>query len=81
MRLALAHAPFEERAESDRFGEGHAFLEGGEGAAVEQVGGVHRVTGSAQLIGEANDSRGETLNVVEQNDLGQYLHLPSGCDY
>ena len=57
-RLRFADAPVEDGVESDRLGVCHALLERGERAAVEQVGGMHRVTGSTQPIGERNDPLG-----------------------
>ena len=31
---------------------------------------MHRVTGRTHFIGKGNDPGGETLNVMEQHDLG-----------
>ena len=41
-----------------------------ERATVEQVGGVHRVAGPAQLVGERDHPLGEPLHVMEQQHLG-----------
>jgi hypothetical protein len=53
----------------------HALIEAAEGLAFEEVGCVHGVTGGTQLISKRFDSRGQALNVVEQENLGHGVRL------
>ena len=62
--------PVDDGVESDVPGVGDTGLDGVEGAAVEQVGEVHGVTGRRQFAGEGANAVGESLGVVEQDDLG-----------
>jgi hypothetical protein len=55
---------------------GHALVEGGERAAVEEVRRVHRVPGSAKLVGERHHARGESLDMVEEDDLSHRSSAP-----
>ncbi len=48
---------------------GHAVLDAGKGPAIEEVGGVHRVAGLPQDVGEGMETLGLAHRVVEQ----QYL--------
>ena len=52
-RLGDGHAPVEDRPEADLLGVGHAVLQRGEGAPVEEVGDVHGVTGPANVSANA----------------------------
>src|SRR5262245_4397433 len=50
-------------------------LDAVERAALEQVRGVHRVAGPAQLVGKVGDAGGQSLRVVEEHDLGHLTLL------
>jgi len=65
--------------EADLLRVAHPLLDGGEGAAVEQIWGVHGVPGAAQFIGEGDDARGQPEGVVVEHYLG-HLSL-SVADY
>jgi hypothetical protein len=56
--------------ESLRAGEGHSLLDRGKRAAVEQVGCVHGVAGTAQLVGKRLHAVGQSLNVVVKHYFG-----------
>ena len=65
-----------ERLVPDLLGEPEALVEGRRPLAVEQVRGVDGVPAGAQLIGEGAHPVGESLHVVDQQDLG---HLYTPC--
>ena len=47
----------------------HPGLDRGEGLTVEEVGRVHGVPCSAELVGEGRHPRRQSLDVVEEDDL------------
>ncbi len=57
---------------------GHAVLDGVEGAAVEQVGGVHLVPGVTEPVGGLVDGGAQAEGGVEEDDLGHGYGLLSG---
>ncbi len=65
-----AGAAIDHLREADLLRVAQPLLEGAEGAAVEEVWGVHGVPGAAQLIGEGDDARGQSEGVVEEHYLG-----------
>jgi hypothetical protein len=50
-----------------------SLLDGGEGAAIEQVGDMHGVTGTAKRFGELRYSGRQPLGVVEQQNFSHEL--------
>jgi hypothetical protein len=68
--LGRGAAAGHQRLEPHLPGVGDAVVEGREGAAVHEVGDVDDVPRLPQPVGEGLDARRETLDVVEQNDLG-----------
>ncbi|MFB9074168.1 hypothetical protein ACFFX0_24415 [Citricoccus parietis] len=50
-------------------GMGHPLLDGAEGTAGEEVGGVHRRPGVGETPGQPADAVGQSQGVVEQQDL------------
>src|SRR5206468_9335445 len=63
----------DERAEPELLHVRDAVVELGERLALVQVGGVDGVAGASQLRRELEDSRGQTLGVVEQKN---FSHVP-----
>jgi hypothetical protein len=70
------HPPLEDLAEADLARVRHALVEGGEGAAVVEVGNVHDMSGSTKFVGERVHAGCATLRVVEEQHL-RHLTLPS----
>ena len=60
----------------DRPGERHAVVDALRACALEEVGSVHGMPAGAQLLGERANPVGQSLHVMEQNDLG-HVYTPS----
>ena len=63
-------AALHDLAEADLADVGHALVDAGEGAALEQVGRVDGVPGPAELVGERDHAGSQPLGVVEEQDFG-----------
>ena len=74
------YASFDDLAKADLLGVAHPLLDGGEGAATEQVGRVHGVAGTSQLVRESLDARCQSLRVVEQQNFS-HEPLPLGTSW
>jgi hypothetical protein len=72
VRQALRGAPppLDDRVDTELLGVRDAPGQRGEGAPIEQVGGVHDVTVAAQPVGERQAARRQPQRVVEQQHLG-----------
>ena len=74
-RFCCGDAPIDEHPEADLVGVGHAVIEVVERPPFVEVGGVHGVPGSSQLIGELVEPRCLSLCVMEQQYFGHVQHL------
>ena len=74
------HAPVGERLEAGLPGVRHPLLEGGVGVPVVQVGSCHLVTRLAEPVGEGADPVGESLGMVEEEDVAHAGTLATGTD-
>ena len=69
-------ASLEDVSESDLLRVADALVQVIERIAVVEVGRVNNVPGSAELIGEREESRRLALSVMEEEDLGDASLLP-----
>jgi len=74
-------AALEDGVESDQLRVGHAVLDLVEPLALVQVRGVDDMPGRAELVGERDHPGGQTLGVVEEQDLSHGRQLIGQCDW
>lgn len=70
MRPRRLGAPGNHGAEAKLLQIGQAIRDGRELPAIQQLGRVHGMAGSAERVGKGNDAGGEALNVVEEENSG-----------
>src|SRR6266540_2452459 len=76
--LRSGRASFEDHVEADLPGVSDSVVEVRERLPVVQIGCVHHVARSAQLVGEREEALGLPLRVVEQQYLGHGRHSNRG---
>jgi hypothetical protein len=62
-------ATLDHLAEADLLGMADPLLDGGERAAIEEIGRVHGVPGKAQFVGERNDAGCQPQRVVKEHNF------------